>query len=554
MKEVRICKKKSFLIFLVLACMMGAVFGRVFATAEEGDKRILFISSYSYSWSSVPLQIEGLQSVLDDDIDLEYIFMDTKIIDDETSRDLFYQTLKYRLSKVVPYDIIITGDDAALQFALDYQEELFKGIPIVFEGIDDVERALEAGENPLVTGIAEQMDYGKNIEIAMKINPKATKIVGILDDTITGKGLQKQFYELEEKYPELEFGEINCSKLNHNEICDKLIHVSEDTILFFLIFTEDADGNRYTTHESVEMVTKYASVPVYRTVMVGIGDGLIGGNVVSHEEMGEMAGKMALDILNGIQPSEIAVVTESPTVYYFDEQVVNKFGIRKSVFPNETIFINETKTGRNHMDSEIPVSISLLFAIVFVILAAIVIEKWNYKIKMKRISRQLDLSYSRDTLTGIRSRMALLESLQQNITNKVSCAVILFDIDDFNKINDELGHSVGDILLQQVAERLKEMEDNKLKYYRLGGDEFVGIVRNTDKEVIGRYIRKIREISEKAFELDNKEYIIRFSIGIVVYPKDGKGVVELINNASVAAAQVKKFGKDGFCYYEDIGE
>ncbi len=552
-RKMKKWRKNSLFILLFTACLLGGILGRTFADADEMEKRVLFISSYSYSWPSVPYQITGIQSALEDNVNLEFAFMDTKALDDAESRELFYLNMKHRLSVVEPYDVIMVGDDAALQFVITYQNELFAGIPVVFEGIDDVDRAIEAGTHAYITGIAEQIDYEKNIELALEVNKNAKKIVAILDNTLSGKGLQKQFYALEEKYPELEFDEINCSKLNHNEVCDQLMHVSEDTILWFLIFTEDADGNMYTTSEGVELITKYASVPVYRMVLVGMGEGLLGGYMVSHEQMGAMAGQMTMQILNGKHPADMAVVTESPHMYCFDEEVANKFGINKMVFPSETVFLNEKENGF-FADIDPRVSVMLivvLLSVLTVIVINIVSKQLHYR-KMKQLAQQLDPAYSHDTLTGIRSRMAFLESLQRKLMNNTACAVIMFDIDDFNKFNDELGHSAGDILLRQIAFRFMELEDNKFKCYRLGGDEFAGIVKSGDKEVIGKYINAIHEISHTAFELDEKEYIVQFSIGVAIYPKDGNEVVELVNNAGVATAQVKKFGKDGFCYYGEI--
>ncbi len=546
---------KCILVVLVVFCLAGGIFGKAFASAEdEGEKRVLFISSYSYSWPSVPYQIAGIKSSLGENVNLEFVFMDTKEVDDKMSRKLFLQTMQHRMLMVKPYDAVIAGDDAALQFVTTYQNELFEGIPIVFEGIDDVERAIEAGNNAYITGIAEQINYEENIEIGLKVNPKATKIVAILDDTLSGKGLHKQFYALQDKYPELEFDEINCSKLTRNELCDKLMHVSEDTILWFLIFTEDADGNMYTTHEGVELITKYASVPVYRMVLVGMGEGLLGGYMVSHEQMGAMAGEMTMKILNGGHPEDIAVITESPNMYCFDEEVINKFRISKQVFPVETVFLNGTKIGwLESIDPIVSISIiAVLLGVLSIIVVKMISRRLHYR-KMKELAQQLDPSYSHDTLTGIRSRMAFLESLQKKMMNKTACTVIMFDIDDFNKFNDELGHTAGDILLQQVAARLAGLEDNKFKAYRLGGDEFVGIVKSGEREVIDKYISAIHEITHTVFELEEKEYIVQFSIGVAIYPKDGNEVVELVNNAGIATAQVKKFGKDGFCYYQDIG-
>ena len=554
MEKRRKWRKACIFIMILSICFAGSKLGESTVSAKEEEKKVLFISSYAYSWPSVPYQIAGIESALEENVELEFAFMDTKAVDDKKSRELFYESLKYRLSVVEPYDAIIVGDDAALQFAVEYQIELFPGIPIVFEGIDDVERAIEAGTHAYITGIAEQIDYEKNIEIGLKVNPRAKRIVAILDDTLSGKGLQKQFYALKEAYPELEFDEINCSKLTHNQLCDRLMHISEDTILWFLIFTEDVDGNMYTTHEGVELITKYASVPVYRMVLVGMGEGLLGGYMVSHEQMGAMAGQMTMEILNGGHPADMAVITESPNMYCFDEAVINKFNMNKLVFPSETVFLNTPQISwLESINPTVAVSIiAVLLGVLALIMIMFISRQLHYR-KLKQLAQQLDPSYSHDTLTGIRSRMAFLESLQRKVMNKTPCAVIMFDIDDFNKFNDELGHTVGDILLQQVAKRLVQLEDNKFKCYRLGGDEFVGIVKSGDREVIDKYINAIHDITHVAFELEEKEYIVQFSIGIAMYPKDGNEVVELMNNAGVATAQVKKFGKDGFCFYGEIG-
>ena len=80
------------------------------------------------------MQIEGIKAVIGQQAVLDYEFMDTKRVNDETSYRQFYEGLKYRLSKVEPYDVIIVGDDAALLFVEEYREELFAEIPIVFEG------------------------------------------------------------------------------------------------------------------------------------------------------------------------------------------------------------------------------------------------------------------------------------------------------------------------------------------------------------------------------------------------------------------------------------
>lgn len=100
--------------------------------AGEITGRVLFISSYSYAWETVPEQIRGIKEALGAGVQLDYQFMDTKNVETAESEQLFYQTLTYYLKMVPAYDVVIVGDDAAFQFAMTYRDELFAQTPVVF--------------------------------------------------------------------------------------------------------------------------------------------------------------------------------------------------------------------------------------------------------------------------------------------------------------------------------------------------------------------------------------------------------------------------------------
>ena len=179
-----------FLFFLMLFCTVPA-------DAKEGSYgRVLFISSYDYSFNTVPSQMKGIEEALDKDVLLNYEFMDTKSVNDEKSIELFRDRLSYKLEKTAPYDVVIVGDDAALQFVIDYREELFSGIPVVFEGINDTERAKTAAADGLTTGVIEQVPYKENLELAASLYPDADRIVAITDDSISGLGEIKEFQNI----------------------------------------------------------------------------------------------------------------------------------------------------------------------------------------------------------------------------------------------------------------------------------------------------------------------------------------------------------------------
>ena len=324
--------------------------GQVLAQEQDEEKietrmaesrRVLFISSYSYTWSTVPLQMKGIQTSLADSVSLDVEFMDTKNLSPEIAEEELLERVKFKEEHAGGYDAVIVGDDAAFQFAMKYREELFPGIPVVFEGINNIEYAREMSQDPLVTGVIESFSYKENIEFALKIQPEAKHILAIVDDTVTGEGEQQQFYAQEKDYPQLDFGVINGSRLTEKEIISAISDVEEDTILIYLILSEDKEGNLYTNEQICHMLREYAKVPVLRFVQAGIGDGVLGGNIVLHEESGVIAGRMVMEILNGTDPASIAMVNDSPNGFYLDQNVLDRFQISEKIIPEDAVIINQ---------------------------------------------------------------------------------------------------------------------------------------------------------------------------------------------------------------------
>lgn len=109
------------------------------------------------------------------------------------------------------------------------------------------------------------------------------------------------------------------------------------------------------------------------------------------------------------------------------------------------------------------------------------------------------------------------------------------------KINDSLGHDIGDQLLLQVAERVAEVGRPQDTFFRLGGDEFVLMLEDTsDLSVITDVATKILSQVGEAFHVNQQDIVIGSSIGIVVYPSDGTSSQELLQNADTAMYHAKK--------------
>ncbi|MBX4187644.1 MAG: EAL domain-containing protein, partial [Candidatus Doudnabacteria bacterium] len=157
-----------------------------------------------------------------------------------------------------------------------------------------------------------------------------------------------------------------------------------------------------------------------------------------------------------------------------------------------------------------------------------------------------------DSLTDLPNRNYYTERLGTFIVDdkKKLFGVMLIDLDRFKMINESLGHSIGDRLIQEVSLRLANSLDESDMLARLGGDEYGIVLGNiTKEEEIGQTCSRILEALKPAFHMDAHELYITPSIGISVYPYDGEDVSTLLKNADSALYRAKEMGRNNFQYY-----
>lgn len=176
----------------------------------------------------------------------------------------------------------------------------------------------------------------------------------------------------------------------------------------------------------------------------------------------------------------------------------------------------------------------------------------------KYAEEQLRYLAHHDSLTGVANRYSLNKRIEGllHTAEKYSqqMAILFLDLDRFKQINDTLGHNYGDLLLKNVAKKLKGLIKNKDMIARLGGDEFVIVLPNIKhpKEAIHTAKRIIEELT-KSFFLNKHEVYVSTSIGISLYPLDGTDMETLLRNADKAMYEAKAMGRNQYMlYYEDM--
>ena len=501
------------------------------------------------------MQIEGIKEGIGDGIVLDYEFMDTKRFPDEESLEVFYEGFKYRMQHVAPYDVVILGDDAALNFAVKYRNELFSGIPLVFEGINNTDYAIELAKDPLITGVLEQLSFEKNINFAKTLYPNAKRVVSILDNSVTGEAERKSFYKNAENYPDLTFSEINTSELTTDQLITTLSTIDNNTILIYIVMTEDASGVQYTSSQSIKLVSKYASVPALRMVSGGIGQGLLGGNIVSMEFSGKIAAQIATEIVNGKAPSDFDVIVDSPNIYCVDENVMRKFNLDLSLIPEGAEVVNHKLPYLERNKEAILPGVIILILLLFIIglLFFKNIKQDSRAKSLEEDKENLTKTSLSDFLTGVANRTNLYADLTELFLHNSICSLFIFDVDGFKQINDTYGHNVGDEVLKEVGRRLKSISNKDFTPYRFGGDEFVCILRNNFNNQIEDYANRCMELFKPDFQLlDGRTLTVHISLGISVYPDDTSTMKQLVEYADKAMYTVKKNGKNAYARYRDI--
>lgn len=171
------------------------------------------------------------------------------------------------------------------------------------------------------------------------------------------------------------------------------------------------------------------------------------------------------------------------------------------------------------------------------------------------VSRKMKHLATHDALTQLPNRILLGDRLSGAINmgerHLSQFAVLFIDLDGFKKVNDTQGHNIGDLLLKEVAIRLCSQKRKTDTVARWGGDEFVilleSIAHNDD---VIEVAKDIIQLLSTPFKIEGHVLLVSPSIGISLYPKDGHHANELLEKADAAMYQVKRTGRNNFCFYD----
>jgi diguanylate cyclase (GGDEF)-like protein len=359
-------------------CKLLFLFGLLLTTnlvhAQQDKHRVLLLLSYHPTFPTSSKIISGLEEAFDlNQIDLEIEFMDSKRHASQESIHLFKQSFANKLKQREKYDVIVTADDNALHFYLDNQHGLFMDTPNVFLGVNNVELALSLESNQAVTGVVEEISIAENIELIKRVRPSNKNIHIILDGTTTGQSNLNSIFKLNPNLVGVNLILINLANLNWDEYLIKVRQLTIDDNILLLTAYRDKTNSSLEFDQSLALLSANTDAAIFHPFEHGIGQGVLGGVVISHWEQAHQAAIKANQLLNGFDIDQILIMAQSPNVVTFDQNYLDKYSIPNQLIPSSAVVLFKQETVINQYLKEI-IAISIVFMLMLIMIFLLIYQ------------------------------------------------------------------------------------------------------------------------------------------------------------------------------------
>ena len=523
--------------------------------------RILFLRSYHPLYFTHQAQNAGLErSLYQNGIEYDVYYMDAKSYNSEQDIINFHDFLASRLRRHTDYEAVLIADDVALNFALTYQNELFKGLPMVFFGVNNVFVAEKAAANPLITGFYENQFLSNLINLAISLFPNNKTLVALHDNSEAGIQDFQVFRDFMKRNSDYSIVDLDATKLSQDELIHTLQTLPEDSILFYMTCYSDKYGNIYSMESRTNTVVNNAKVPIFRNYVGGEGKGIIGSYYMDFEDQTFRAGSILNEVLSGKDISTIPLSYSSPGFCIFDWRLMKKNHLDFSLLPENTVFCNrplESLRGLKFLlYSVLLIIIGLLLIVISSVVTSIRTRSVNRELMLSRdnlVKSENELRYQTefDEVLDVLNRKTITQKLHEIVKENDVYSIVIIDIDGFKALNENYGHSFADSVLQYIVAILKSMaNEDDWMIGRYGGDEFIIFAPGERFTPDHPKILKILDDIRAPIPLGDETLAITASLGIA--QSDGISSSEtLISNAESAMYEAKNHGRNGASLFDD---
>lgn len=570
-------------IIIVLSSFHYSV--KVLSLASSLKPNVLILNSYNRGMLWTDDEVNGILKTIETSNKFPQIYveyMDWKTFGTNENLNLLYKDFQYKYSNK-KIDLIICTDDKAVEFAVQNRQALFSDAPIVFSGLNNLEKKLDFSKVNNITGTSEILFPSENIKLALNLNPALKNIYLLYDNSDSSLSIANSAIDIIKKdYPQLSVFSLN--KLSISEMLIKVKTLDKNSLILLSSYFNDVDGSKVNYNYFYDKLSANSPVPIFSLYTYALKYGITGGVMIDGHLHGMEAGNIALKIINGEKADAIPITNTNAIRTVLDYNQLKKLGINLSKVPEEAEVINKPfsfiETYKNLVISVFTV---LLMLILFIIILLMHIRKINklkkdllasndeltclYEeaaaaddelkanyINLTKVQEQLEYSAYHDALTGLYNKLKFYDFVNSNLKllerNNSMAAILYIDIDNFKIANDTLGHIIGDKFLLQISQRLKSYSRENAALFRIDGDEFVFYIKDVaSKEEVANFASNILKSFKQSFKAENNVMTFSVSIGISMFSLDGKNVETLLKCADIAMYKVKSSGKNSYMFY-----
>lgn len=583
---------------VVMVIIIALLFSQgIYFAEEHQQKTVLIINSYHYglSWTddSTAAEIRTIKEQFSGEVRFFVEFMDWKEHPTKENITAFQSAieLKYKSEQL---DLIIASDDAALEFVVNNRNTLFKDVPIVFHSVSESSFDALVHDPSAMTGVLEIVDIQTTLEIAMMVNPEMTSFYVVYDETESGKAMgETAAFEIKKLYPDVEV--IILTGLSIQEIVERVDKLSEsDSILMTAYYTDSLKQN-INFEDMIKKVSEATPAAVFSLYDFALGNGALGGNLLSASLIGERAGELAVQILNGKSPEDLPAVREGIHIKAIDYFEAKAFGLDMEALGSKVSIVNKPISFYEANKTIIQVTLFIMaLMLIFMVVLSFLLRKTvqlknnlvekNSELKSlydelsaseeelkaqfdalnelfdelqenkkesERIASSIKHAAYHDALTGYPNKAALEEHIEKlHGKTKSAFGILLIDIDHFKRINDTMGHRFGDKYIKAIGEIIENSLSQSAKIFRVNGDEFILYISEENTDEVDKFAESLLKLLNRVVQVDYSNFSNSVSIGISMYPLDGEALETLLTRADLAMYKAKEAGRGRAVRYD----
>ncbi|MCX7605118.1 MAG: PAS domain-containing protein, partial [Bryobacteraceae bacterium] len=352
---------------------------------------MLILHSYdpSYNWSvEVTLGLRSVLEALPRELDVWIEYLNVRKLGKQEAWRWMDHTLEQRHA-ARHFDLVLACDDAAVEYMLEGSPAALRKTPVVFCGVGRRDLIARLPRDRF-TGVEELSTASDFLDEVLKMLPAPRRVVVVTDNSPTGTEHRQFYVEIQKQRPRLAFEFLDGSALEVEQILDRLRRLDSSSLVVLTHFTRDCNGRYVSPRWMAAEVARVSAAPVVSPHVRILGQGILAGNTSAGFAHGEMAGRLAIEVLEGVRPADIPLRRHGNIRLIVDDSVAARWDIPRSAISPEAEIVHPAGGWRalSSADRRLLAAGVVLVGLQMLLIAGLLVTIWQ----RRRAERELKAS------------------------------------------------------------------------------------------------------------------------------------------------------------------